>query len=109
MRNTVVHEFAHVWDTHHGWRFSRLMKLVTGSKRTWGGYVPGGEPTGVVDASGTKIYPYNASEDWAESVAYVLFPIEYYLKLGLTRRMFVRNAFSARGPAELRTVYGYPQ
>ena len=109
VRNTVVHEFAHAWDTHHGWQFSGLMMRVTGSKKPFfGEYEPGRQPTGIVNSRGEKAYPYNAREDWAESVAYVLFPIEYYLKLGLTRRMFVRNAFAARGSAELWRIYGYP-
>lgn len=93
---TVVHEFAHAWDAHYGWRLSRLLENYTGGHtslihswfvKRWGkpdcgvngyekqpgrwGRLPGCNRAGYFygDKPSGSDWNFNRKEDFAECVA----------------------------------------
>jgi hypothetical protein len=100
VRNTIVHEFAHLWDNRHLFTYSSLMKKVTESTRRNGKYVPGGDA-----AMKDAISPANSWEDWADAVGHFLFPLPGYQQIGPIRETFVEEALKAQNPTQFdRTI-----
>jgi hypothetical protein len=95
--NTVVHEFAHAWDTHQLFRYSTLLMVVTKSKWTpGGGYQPVGTPA---HRPGYGL-PSNQREDWADAVGDYLFYRPGYAIMDSTRKTFVYHALATKNVAQ---------